>query len=94
MRASATRPSSSSLPPKASAWTCQQITRKLQQLGQSVLVAGDHRAVKIHVHNERPDEVLAYGLSLGTLSRINVENLDRQATQVRDRVAAADAAAA
>lgn len=65
-----------------------EITRRLQQLGESVLVAGDHRAAKIHVHNERPDRVIAYGLSLGTLSRINVENLDRQATHVRDRLAA------
>ncbi|MEX2547323.1 MAG: DAK2 domain-containing protein [Chloroflexota bacterium] len=69
-----------------------QMRRRLDQLGQSVLVAGDHRAAKIHIHNERPDRVIAYGLSLGTLSRINVENLDRQATQLRDRVAAADAA--
>ncbi len=69
-----------------------QIRRRLDQIGQSVLVAGDYHAAKIHIHNERPDRVIAYGLSLGTLSRINVENLDRQATQVRDRVAAADAA--
>ena len=48
-------------------------------------------AVKIHIHNERPDEVLAYGLTLGSLSRINVENLDRQATHVRDRVQQATA---
>jgi DAK2 domain fusion protein YloV len=65
------------------------IRRRLDQLGQSVLVAGDYRAAKIHIHNERPDRVLAYGLTLGSLSRINVENLDRQATQVRDRLAGA-----
>ena len=55
------------------------IRGRLEQLGESVLVAGDERAVKIHIHNERPDEVIAYGLSLGSLSRIVVENLDRQA---------------
>ena len=49
-----------------------------------VLVAGDARALKVHVHNERPDEVIAYGLGLGTLSRISVENLDtRPATSAR-----------
>ncbi len=69
------------------------IRRRLQQIGESVLVAGDHRAAKIHIHNERPDRVIAYGLSLGTLSRFNVENLDRQATQVRDRVADAETSA-
>ena len=61
------------------------IRSRLGRLGESVLVAGDERAVKIHIHNERPDEVIALGLALGTLSRISVENLDRQATDVRER---------
>jgi DAK2 domain fusion protein YloV len=62
------------------------IRRQLQLLGESVLVAGDHRAAKIHIHNERPDRVISYGLTLGSLSRIGVENLDRQARQVKQRV--------
>ena len=56
----------------------------LEGIGQSVLVAGDGRALKVHVHNERPDQVIAYGLSLGTLSRISVENLDDQARDLRE----------
>ena len=40
--------------------------------------------MKVHVHNERPDQVIAYGLTLGTLTRITVENLDtRPATSGR-----------
>jgi uncharacterized protein len=60
----------------------------LESIGESVLVAGDIRAIKVHVHSERPDEVLAYGLSLGSLSRISVENLDNQTHDVRERRAA------
>lgn len=56
----------------------------LGSIGESVLVAGDGRALKVHVHNERPDQVIAYGLGLGTLSRISVENLDNQARDVRE----------
>ena len=37
----------------------------LESIGESVLVAGDTRALKVHVHNERPDAVIGYGLSLG-----------------------------
>ena len=40
----------------------------LETLGESVLVAGDAHMAKVHVHNERPDTVVAYGLSLGALS--------------------------
>lgn len=60
----------------------------LESIGESVLVAGDRRALKVHVHNERPDAVIGYGLSVGTLSRISVENLDNQARDVRESRAA------
>ena len=53
-------------------------------IGESVLVAGDSKAVKVHVHNDRPDLVIGHGLTLGTLSRISVENLDSQAQDVRE----------
>jgi hypothetical protein len=69
----------------------------LESIGESVLVAGDSRALKVHVHNERPDLIVSYGLSLGALSRISIENLDNQARDVRETRAAeftADAAVA
>lgn len=66
----------------------------LESIGDSVMVAGDHRMVKVHVHNERPDAVIAYGLSLGTLSRITIENLDAQAHEVREAKAEAFVGAA
>ena len=61
----------------------------LESIGDSVLVAGDARLVKVHVHNDRPDAVIAYGLSAGMLSRITIENLDSQAHDVREAAAAA-----
>lgn len=61
----------------------------LESIGESVLVAGDPRAIKVHIHNERPDLVLAYAIGLGTLSKISVENLDQQASDVRETRAGA-----
>ena len=61
----------------------------LESIGESVLVAGDRRALKIHVHNERPDLVVGFGLSVGALSRISIENLDNQARDIRETRAAA-----
>jgi DAK2 domain fusion protein YloV len=60
----------------------------LEKMGESVLVAGDSRAVKVHVHSDRPDEVIAHGLLLGALTRITVENLDAQSHEVREKRAA------
>ncbi len=65
------------------------IQAHLETIGESVLVAGDAHMAKVHVHNERPDAVIAYGLSLGALSRITIENLDGQAHDVREAKAAA-----
>ncbi len=70
------------------------IRARLEAMGSSVLVAGDGRAAKVHVHNDHPDLVLAYGLSLGQLSHINVENLDLQARAARGRDGTASDAAA
>lgn len=65
------------------------IQAHLESIGDSVLVAGDAHLAKVHVHNERPDAVIAYGLSIGMLSRITIENLDSQAHEVREAKAAA-----
>ena len=59
-----------------------------EKMGDSVLVAGDSRAVKVHVHSQRPDHVIALGLSMGSLTRITVENLDAQSSEVREKKAA------
>jgi DAK2 domain fusion protein YloV len=57
------------------------IRRQLEEIGESVLVAGDERLVKVHVHNDRPDEVIALGLGLGSLSQVTVQNLDEQTSR-------------
>ncbi len=72
----------------------EAIRAHLDAIGESVLVAGDPLAVKVHVHNDRPDLVLGYALGLGPLSMISVENLDQQATDVRETKAAAFTTAA
>lgn len=61
------------------------LRNELERMGESVLVAGDSRAVKVHVHNERPDQIIAFGLTIGSLTRISVENLDAQTHEVRER---------
>jgi hypothetical protein len=57
----------------------------LERMGESVLIAGNSGAVKVHVHNDRPDNVIALGLSMGSLTRITVENLDAQSNEVREK---------
>ena len=46
--------------------------------GVSTVVAGDETLLKVHTHTEWPGKILDYGVSLGSLSDINIENLQEQ----------------
>jgi uncharacterized protein len=46
--------------------------------GVSTVVAGDEKMLKIHTHTEWPGKILDYGVGLGSLLDINIENLQEQ----------------
>jgi DAK2 domain fusion protein YloV len=46
--------------------------------GVSTVVAGDEKILKVHTHVEQPGKILDYGVSLGSLLDINIENLQEQ----------------
>jgi fatty acid kinase len=56
----------------------EEIRESIAAMGDSALVVGDSRAVKVHVHSPDPGTPLAYGASRGSLSRVIVENMQEQ----------------
>jgi DAK2 domain fusion protein YloV len=46
--------------------------------GVSTVVAGDEKMLKVHTHTPSPGKILDYGVSLGSLEDINIENLQEQ----------------
>jgi DAK2 domain fusion protein YloV len=46
--------------------------------GVSTVVAGDDKLLKVHTHTGWPGKILDYGVSLGSLLDINIENLQEQ----------------
>jgi len=50
----------------------------LQAKGDSLLVVGDERTVKVHIHAPRPGDILDYGCSLGVIQDVVVENMQAQ----------------
>src|SRR5436305_2756426 len=46
--------------------------------GVSTVVAGDDKLVKAHPHTPTPGKILDYGVGLGSLTDINIENLQEQ----------------
>ena len=52
--------------------------RRLNRIGDCVLVVGDLSFVKVHVHTNEPGKALEYGLSLGELVNLKIENMVQQ----------------
>ena len=46
--------------------------------GVSTVVAGDEKMLKVHTHIQTPGKILDYGVGLGSLLDINIENLQEQ----------------
>ena len=46
--------------------------------GVSTVVAGDETIIKVHTHTLTPGKILDYGVGLGSLDDINIENLQAQ----------------
>ena len=55
-----------------------QIRADMTAMGDCLLVVGDKTAVKVHVHTPSPGDPLNYGVKLGALSRVIVENMQEQ----------------
>lgn len=58
--------------------------RRLNRIGDCVLVVGDLSLVKVHVHTNDPGKALQAGLALGELVNLKIENMVEQR---RERVA-------
>lgn len=56
----------------------EEIRETIASLGDSALVVGDSSAVKVHVHSPEPGTPINYGVSLGEVSRVIVENMQEQ----------------
>ena len=54
------------------------IRAKIAGFGDSVLVVGDERNIKVHVHSDHPGEVLDFGISQGQVSTVIIENMQLQ----------------
>ncbi|TMB94654.1 MAG: DAK2 domain-containing protein, partial [Chloroflexi bacterium] len=54
---------------------------RINTLGDSVLVVGDDRLLRVHVHTDDPGLVLSHGTSVGSLLQVKVDNIRSQAEQ-------------
>jgi DAK2 domain fusion protein YloV len=56
----------------------EHLKEKLENIGDSVLAVGDLEFIKVHVHTNKPSQALGYGLELGELDNLKIENMLQQ----------------
>jgi DAK2 domain fusion protein YloV len=61
--------------------------RKLGRLGDCVLVVGDPSMVKVHLHTNEPGKALQYGIQMGELVNLKIENMLQQRRDNTDKQA-------
>lgn len=70
----------------------QRVRRQLAELGDSIIVVvGDEQTLKIHVHTDDPDQAMGLFDGLGTVSRVDVADMDAQVAARASRSAQAQA---
>ncbi len=62
-----------------------KLRKKLEKIGDCVLVVGDDSILKIHVHTNDPNLALGYALELGYLCDIKIENMDEQRKRTKKK---------
>jgi len=56
------------------------LKKDLSQKGDSIVVIGDSRLARVHIHTGQPQKVLEYAFSLGQVSSIKVDDMLTQHT--------------
>lgn len=74
-----------------SAFDYDEFRNHLNQMGDSLLVVADEEVVKVHVHTEKPGEVMNYGQKFGSLIKIKVDNMREQHSALSESDATAPA---
>ena len=60
--------------------------RKLEEIGDSVLVVGDPHTLKVHVHTDEPDRAMALFEGVGEVSRLDVADMREQIAEREERL--------
>jgi DAK2 domain fusion protein YloV len=67
----------------------EALADELERLGDSLLVVGDEKAIKIHVHTDDPGKALSCGTAVGTIDRVEIANMHEQTLQREERLLSA-----
>ncbi|QTL98166.1 DAK2 domain-containing protein [Iocasia frigidifontis] len=59
----------------------KKLRSELEDFGDSLLVVGTDNIIKIHIHTNHPGVILEYGLKIGSLNDIKIDNMRLQSEE-------------
>ncbi len=63
---------------KGEGLSLDKIRTRLVKKGESLIVVGDEKTVRVHIHTEKPGSIIGYATSLGTMHQVSIRNMDEQ----------------
>ncbi len=63
----------------------ESLKDKLKQIGDCVVVVEDDEIVKVHVHTDDPDKAIGYGLKIGSLINIKIDNMRHENEELKKK---------
>lgn len=60
----------------------EEVRARIDAMGDSTVVVGDERTIKVHIHVKDPGEPISYGISLGRITDVVVENMQMQMEEI------------
>ena len=64
----------------------ENIKSELSDKGRSLVVSGSDSVCKVHIHAEKPDEILEFSKKFGEISNENISNMDEQFDEMKNNV--------
>lgn len=62
-----------------------RIRKELNNYGDSLMVVGSDEVIKIHIHTNHPGVILEYGLKIGIIDDIKIDNMKSQHREMIDK---------
>lgn len=59
-----------------------EVREAIDAMGDSTVVVGDEKTIKVHIHVEDPGVPISYGISLGKITDVVVENMQLQMEEI------------
>lgn len=56
----------------------ERVRADLAETAESLVIVGDDRVIRVHIHIGDPGAALSYGVALGELSQIKIDNMNQQ----------------